>query len=259
MADLHTATHGETGPHVLFLHGLFGQGRNWNEIGKRLADDHRVTLVDLPHHGRSGWNSDFDYPQMAGDVAALIDPEDPPAVVGHSMGGKAAMALALLKPELVERLCVVDVLPVAYERMGLFSGYVEAMRSLDLSTLDSRSAADDELSGTIPERHIRAFLLQNLRRDGDGWRWQINLDVIADHLGEIGDWPGDRFADVEPYKGPTLLIGGATSDYVDDQADAAMQRWFPRTRRTTIKNAGHWVHSERPDVFLTVLRRFLPS
>jgi len=240
----------------VFLHGLFGQGRNWTQIAKALAPDHRTLLVDLPHHGRSPWPEHFDFVEIADEVASLFSPDDPVVLVGHSLGGKVAMVLALRHPELVSRLCVVDVSPVAYGNSGEFAGYITAMKGMDLDALEQRSDADAVLEAAVPNPTVRAFLLQNLRREGDSWRWQINLDVLGDELAELSAWPEDDLAGVTAYAGPVLWIAGATSNYVRDDYVPAMDRWFPANRRVTIKNAGHWVHSEQPEVFLEVLRQF---
>ena len=261
---LHTTAIGDTGSWVVFAHGLFGQGRNWTQIGKALADPartdpHRVLLVDLPHHGRSAWEDEFDYVGIADRVAGLLDADDPVTLVGHSLGGKVAMVLALRHPGLVERLCVVDVSPVAYDHLSQFKGYITAMRGLDLGSLSRRDDADAALADAVPDPTVRGFLLQNLRRDGDSWRWQVNLDVLAADLSEIGGWPEDRLAGTPPYRGPVLWVAGGRSDYVTPAYAGAMDRWFPTNRLVTIKQAGHWVHSEQPDVFLEVLRRFLDA
>jgi pimeloyl-ACP methyl ester carboxylesterase len=257
LSDLHTTTLGDHGSPVVFCHGLFGQGRNWTQIGKALADAHRILLVDLPHHGRSSWSERFDYLDIADQVAGLLSASDPVTLVGHSMGGKAAMVLALRHPELVERLCVVDVAPVAYDRMREFAGYIEAMQGLDLDSLAQRGDADAALEAAVPNPTVRSFLLQNLRRDGDGWRWQANLDVLEDDLRVIGGWPGEQLAGLPPYDGPVAWVAGETSDYVRPEHYPAMERLFPRNRRVTVKGAGHWVHSERPEVFIDVLRQFI--
>ena len=255
--ELHTTTMGDHGSPVVFCHGLFGQGRNWTQIGKALADEHRILLVDLPHHGRSSWSERFDYLDVADQVAGQLSADEPVTLIGHSMGGKAAMVLALRHPELVERLVVVDVAPVAYDRMGEFSGYVEAMQGLDLASLSQRGDADAALEAAVPNPTVRSFLLQNLRRDGDGWRWQANLDVLGEDLRVIGGWPEDQLTGLAPYDGPVLWVSGQNSDYVRAEHYAAMDRLFPRNRRVTVKGAGHWVHSERPEVFLEVLRQFI--
>lgn len=258
-SDLHTTAYGESGSPVVFCHGLFGQGRNWTQVAKALADEHRTLLVDMPDHGRSPWSDRFDYLAAADQVAGLLTADDPVALVGHSMGGKIAMVVALRHPELVERLCVVDVSPVRYGHTEEFAHYVAAMQALDLGSLTGRADAEAALANAVPNRSVRSFLLQNLRREGEGWRWQLNLDLLDDHLPEIGDWPADRIGDLAPYAGPVLWLGGANSPYVRDEYADAMDRLFPRNRRVTVKDAGHWVHSEQPEVFVEVLRRFLDS
>jgi pimeloyl-ACP methyl ester carboxylesterase len=256
---LNTVTLGQSGPRVAFCHGLFGQGKNWTSIAKALAEDHRVLLVDMPNHGRSDWHDRVDYVDMADQVAALFSAEDPVALVGHSMGGKTAMVLALRHPELIERLCVVDISPVDYHGLTEFGDFIEAMLGLDLDQLTRRSEADEALAGAVPNRTVRNFLLQNLRREGDSWSWQPNLAALGRDLVTLAGWPADRLAGLEPYPGPVLWVAGQTSAYVTDDYDAAMDRWFPQNRKVTVKNAGHWVHSEQPEVFVEVLRRFLAS
>jgi pimeloyl-ACP methyl ester carboxylesterase len=255
--SLHTTELGDHGSRVVLCHGLFGQGRNWTQVAKALAGEHRVTLVDLPDHGRSAWTERFSYSHVAEQVAALLDADDPVTLLGHSMGGKSAMVLALQHPALVERLCVVDVSPVAYAHGSEFAGYVEAMQGLDLDTIETRGDADDALASAVPHPGVRAFLLQNLRREEGGWRWLPNLDLIGRDLDDIAGWPEADVADCAPYDGPVLWIAGARSSYVTDEGARAMERLFPRARRVTVKDAGHWVHSEQPEVFVEVLRRFL--
>jgi pimeloyl-ACP methyl ester carboxylesterase len=254
---LHTTGYGESGSPVVFLHGLFGQGRNWTQIAKALAPKHRTLLVDLPHHGRSPWADHFDFVEIADQVAGVLAAEDPVTLVGHSLGGKVAMVLALRHPELVAGLCVVDVAPVGYHNGEEFAGYIRAMRSIDLGALRQRSEAEEALREAVPSPTVRDFLMQNLRRDGDSWRWQVNLAVLGDELDELSGWPEERLAGLAPYAGPVLWLAGARSDYVREEYAPAMEACFPHTRRVTIKNAGHWLHSEQPEVFVEVLRRFL--
>ncbi|MCW2818172.1 MAG: Esterase [Marmoricola sp.] len=260
---LHTTEVGEQGSRIVFCHGLFGQGRNWTGIAKALAvgpagapeDRHRSLLVDLPHHGRSSWPDRVDYLTIADEVSTVLDPEDPVTLVGHSMGGKVAMVLALRHPELVARLCVVDIAPVDYAGATEFSAYVAAMRGLDLDAVDRRSDADVALSGAVPDRTVRDFLLQNLRRDGQGWRWQVDLEGLGGGLDTVSGWPADALEGLT-FEGPVLWVAGGESRYVRPEHAAAMQALFPRQRKVTVKGAGHWVHSQKPDVFTEVLRRF---
>jgi esterase len=252
---------GSTGPRVVFLHGLFGQGKNWTTIAKGLSDAARVTLVDLPNHGQSPWTDHFSYPEMADQVAELLRAQggdDQWAVIGHSMGGKVAMTLALLKPELVERLCVVDVSPVQSREIQEFQRFIQGMQSIELEALPGRRQADAQLTAYVSDPAIRSFLLQNLRRDetyaSNGWRWQMNLEMLRDHLSEMGDWPE---LDAQPYTGPVLWLAGARSGYIRREYTAAMRAHFPRVQLVKIKGAGHWVHSEQPAVFLGIIRRFL--
>lgn len=257
LLPLHSTQVGSTGERIAFCHGLFGQGKNWTSVAKTLSDEFRVTLIDLPNHGRSGWTASVSYTEMAGAVGDLLAeqaPGEPVTLVGHSMGGKVVMALALLRPELVRRLCVVDIAPVSYTRLSSFAGFVQGMRSLDLLTLADRVGADQGLQPSVPDPVVRSFLLQNLRRDGQSWRWQMNLDLLGDHLDDLGDWPA---LPVEPYLGPTLWLVGADSDYVTPERVPAMRTLFPRVQLVKVKGAGHWVHSERPDVFISALRNFM--
>ena len=255
---------GGDGPTVVFLHGLFGQGKNWTTIAKALSPAARALLVDLPNHGRSGWTAELSYPQMAAAVADHLDQRSaaaaepgPYAVVGHSMGGKVAMALALLRPDLVQRLCVVDVSPVRTPLLSSFDRYVRGMRAVDLAQLSDRGQADRVLADDVPDPTIRGFLLQNLRRAAGGpvpWRWQMNLDLLGRHLAELGAWPDLGAA---PYPGPVLWLAGARSAYVRPEFIPAMRALFPRVQLVRVKDAGHWVHSDQPGVFVAALRQFL--
>jgi pimeloyl-ACP methyl ester carboxylesterase len=266
-------TIGDAGPPVVFVHGLFGQGKNWTTVAKGLADRHRVTLLDLPNHGHSPWTDRVDYVDMARLVADELEQLDEPAtLVGHSMGGKVAMQLALRRPELLRALVVVDVAPTAYPESGgrtddpdeeasPFGAYIAAMRAVDLDQLKTREDAEAALRGVVPSRMVRSFLLQSLVREGlgtaGGWRWRLNLEALARDLGHLRGFP-------EPppgatFDGPVLWVAGANSTYVLPEDRARMDELFPATRLVRIKNAGHWVHSEQPEVFLETLRRFLAA
>jgi pimeloyl-ACP methyl ester carboxylesterase len=266
-------TVGGAGPHVVFVHGLFGQGRNWTTIAKGLTENHRVTLVDLPNHGHSPWTDRVDYGDMARLLAAELELlGGPVTLVGHSMGGKVAMTLALRRPDLLRALVVVDIAPSVYplsggrtddpdEEASPFAAYIAAMRALDLDALEKRQDADDALRSAVPSRMVRGFLLQSLVRDGTGtdggWRWRLNLELLERDLGELRGFPQPEAG--AQFDGPVLWIAGANSTYVLPEDRARMEQLFPSTRLVRVKNAGHWVHSEQPEVFLETLRRFLAA
>jgi pimeloyl-ACP methyl ester carboxylesterase len=171
------------------------------------------------------------------------------------MGGKAAMVTALRSPELVRRLCVVDVAPVDYGGRGEFAGYIEAMQGLDLGSLERRADADAALEPAVPNRTVRGFLLQNLRNEDGGWRWQVNLEVLGRDLDALSGWPADRLDGLAPFEGPVLWMAGGDSGYVRSEQEEEMRRLFPRTRKIVVKGAGHWVHSQQPEVVVEALRR----
>jgi pimeloyl-ACP methyl ester carboxylesterase len=244
---------------VVFLHGLFGRGRNFSRIAAGLQPEARSLLVDLPNHGRSAWTEGFDYAGTADLVAehlrAGFAAAGPVDVVGHSMGGKVAMVLALRHPELVRRLVVVDISPSASgSTRGEFGHLLSALAGLDLRALERRTDAHEALRAGIPNDTVRGFLLQNLQQDDGGFSWQPNLRLLRDELEAITGFP-----DVSGlgFDGPVLWIRGERSGYVSDADAPAMRELFPRTVRMTVRGAGHWVHSERPDEVIAALRSFL--
>ena len=246
---------GESGPPVVILHGLLGSARNWTSIAKELAASHRVYALDLRNHGRSPWAATMSFDEMAGDVAAFVERHRLGAVVliGHSLGGKVAMRLALTRPELVERLVVVDVAPVAYTHS--FAPFVETMRRVDLATVQRRSDADLQLQAAIPDPVLRSFLLQNLVKTEAGFAWRINLEALAANMDELLGFPPP--APDAAYRGPTLFIAGGRSHYVQPEHRPLTERLFPRAEHVVIADAGHWLHAERPAEFLAHVRRFL--
>lgn len=254
--DLSVREFGDTGPLLLILHGLLGAGRNWQGIGKQLARQRRVALVDLRNHGQSPWSDEMTYPAMAGDLVALIEKAGVTEadVVGHSMGGKAAMTLALLRPELVRRLVAVDIAPVAYGGTT-FQHYLRELRRLDLAALGRRTAVDAALTGSIPEPAVRAFLLQNLAVRPDGLGWQANLDRLAADLPGIVGFPAELKD--RRYDGPALFIRGELSEYVTERGWAEARQLFPNAELQTVPGVGHWVQAEAPGIVMQAIEAFL--
>lgn len=267
-ALLHTLAVGTDGPRVAFLHGLFGQGRNWTQIAKAVSGADgtgaRCLLVDLPDHGRSPWTDEFSYEAYAASVAATLEaaaPGEPWVLVGHSLGGKVAMVTTLTHPGLVRSLVVVDIAPKDYGDLDRFVHYIEAMRALPLAELTGRADAEERFARVEPDPAVRGFLLQNLRRHGHAWSWQANLDLLAR---DAARGSGSRIADfpatgAPPWDGPVVWLVGGDSSYVKDDDTQQMRALFPRARPVVVNGVGHWVHSEAPEVVAETLRRVLRS
>ncbi len=242
------------GAPLLVLHGLFGSARNWATLAKRFGERRRTYALDLRNHGGAPWADSMTYPEMAADILRFLDDRGfaRAAVVGHSMGGKAAMTLALLHPDRVERLAVVDIAPVQYAHTH--APYVAAMKAADLDRCARRGEVEQQLTAAAPEPGLRSFLLQNLVQENGRFRWRVNLDAIAANMDALIGFPdlGER-----RYAGPALFIGGAKSDYVTPARIPAITRRFPAATVEMVADAGHWVHAEKPDVFAGLVEAFI--
>lgn len=248
---LHTVETGDGAP-VVLLHGLFGSARNFGSVQRALASRFRVLALDLRNHGKSPHAADMRYATMAGDVLETLEARNalPAAVVGHSMGGKTAMAAALLRPEAVGRLVVADIAPVPYQHGNTV--IAQAMQSLPLSPALTRAQADSTLAGVVPDAAVRSFLLQNLSF-GTRPAWRIGLAEIAAAIPDLEGWEKPAGA----YAGPTLFVSGARSDYVRAEYRPEIRTLFPAARFVSLKNAGHWLHADNPAGFIGVLDVFL--
>ncbi|MBB5517198.1 pimeloyl-ACP methyl ester carboxylesterase [Rubricella aquisinus] len=241
-----------TGTPLLIVHGLFGSGRNWGAIAKRLSAQRPILSVDMRNHGDSPRTDSHTYQDMADDLAQVIeDAGGPMHVLGHSMGGKAAMILALTRPELVDKLIVADIAPVAYGHTQM--PLIDAMRALDLGGVTRRSDADKALAAAIPDPGTRAFLIQSLAIGEGDVRWKLNLDTLATEMDKILSFP--LISGV--HQGEALFVTGGTSDYVQAAHRPAIRALFPEARFETIAGAGHWLHAEQPRPFVEVVDRFL--
>lgn len=249
----HTAF-GTAGPPVVILHGLLGAAQNWATIAKRLAATHRVFALDLRNHGTSPWAARMTYHDLAADVLAFMIEHDlaPAHVIGHSMGGKAAMQLALSHTAAVARLLVVDISPIAYPQS--FISPIEAMQRLDLAALPRRSDVDEALRLAVPDPGIRAFLLRNLARTEAGFTWRPNLAALAANMPDLAAFPAN---DGRTYQRPTLFITGERSDYVLPTHRLDIERHFPKAEIAAIVDANHWVHAEQPAAFFERAQAFL--
>ncbi len=237
-------------PPLLIVHGLYGSARNWGVIAKRLSDERQVISVDMRNHGESPRFDTQSYADMAGDLAEVIRAHGGRAdVLGHSMGGKASMILALNHPELVNRLIVADIAPVAYTHSQV--QFINAMRDVDLSLVDKRSDADAQLAKAVDDAGIRAFLLQSL--DVKAQKWRLNLDVLEAEMPKIVGFPEVSGA----FEGPSFFLSGATSDYVLPDHRPTIKSLFPASKFAKIPQAGHWLHAEKPREFEAAIRAFL--
>ncbi len=252
---LHYRSYG-TGSPLVILHGLFGSLNNWQTLAKRLADHFSVFALDLRNHGHSPDSDDFTYGAMAGDVREFVLEHglSPASVIGHSMGGKTAMELALSFPDLVDRLVVVDIAPREYP--PAHDGLMDAIDAVDLEGHATREEIDRALAESVRETRVRQFLLTNLRRDVTGkYRWKMNLDAIRANSGELGK---AQTADL-PFQKPVLFISGGRSHAIMLDDRPVMKRLFPRATFETIDSAGHWVHADAPEEFLRLVLGFLTT
>ena len=245
-----------SGRAVLIMHGLFGSSTNFKGIARRLAERCRVISVDLRNHGRSPWDDDVSYEAMSGDVVTLMDrlALDDAVLVGHSMGAKVAMTLALTHPGRAAALAVVDIAPVAYDHSH--DGLIDAMLDVDLGNIGKRQDLDDQLAGTIADAGVRQFLGQNLVLDAGRYRWRVNLEALAAGMDSLTGFPdpGDG-----RYDGPCTFIYGEASNYVRSAHHSRIGELFPRARLVGVPGAGHWVHAEHPGRVVEVVEELVDS
>jgi esterase len=259
MADaamrLHAIEAGEGDPPLVLLHGLFGSARNFGSVQRAFAQHRRTIALDLRNHGASPHDRDMRYATLAADVLHTLDGLGalPALLLGHSMGGKAAMQAALLQSDSVARLIVADIAPVPYPPH--LRPTAEAMASLPLAAGMTRAEADAALAAAVPDAGMRAFLLQNLQ-PGARPAWRIGLAEIIAAFADIEAWD---VRDGARYSGPTLFIAGESSNYIKPQHRPVIHRLFPASRFVTLKHAGHWLHAENPAGFVAVVEAFLTA
>ena len=244
------------GDPLIILHGLFGTLDNWQTLAKRFAEEHTVFIIDQRNHGKSPHTLEHSYTLMAEDLREFMEAQFmfKAHVLGHSMGGKTVMQFALLYPDMVDKLTVVDISPRA--NTGGHELIFKALFDLDLAKIESRKEADAALSVLIKEVGVRQFLLKNLTRKKEGgYRWKMNLEALFNHYSDI-------LAAVESedtFAGETLFIRGGKSDYVPDEDLPLIKKYFPRARLETVAQAGHWVHAAQPDELFDLVTDFLKN
>ena len=254
--NLHARQFGDANEALVILPGLLGSSANWQSIAKRMAQKRSVYALDMRNHGQSPWSETMSYAAMAQDVAGFIAglPHQRVDLLGHSMGGKAAMRLAFEQPQLIDSLIIADIAPVSYKHD--FEDLIEPMLRLELVTLNSRSEADQALKDSVSSPAIRAFLLHNLHfdKDREQYVWRPNLPVLLDNIHHI---TGFELAGDNVFDKPALFIYGGLSDYVTASNRKIIQAHFGQASFAALENAGHWLHAEQPRAFISTCEAFL--
>lgn len=236
---------------LLIVHGLYGSARNWGVVAKKLSAERQVFAVDMRNHGVSDWQDSHNYPDLAGDLAEVLQEIGPADVLGHSMGGKASMVTALQHTELVKRLIVADIAPVTYGHTQL--PFIHAMKKVDLSLVEKRSDALAQLEAAgVDDPTLRSFFTQSL--DLKENKWRLNLDVLEVEMPKIMGFPEDISGE---YQNPTLFLSGANSDYVLPEHRPVIRQLFPKAKFVKMSGAGHWLHAEKPNEFIATVRAWL--
>ena len=252
MNILHSNILGKGEKNFIILHGFLGMGDNWKTHGKNLAEKgYCVHLIDQRNHGRSFWSSDFSYPFMVEDLLAYMNHNQITSAIllGHSMGGKTAMNFALKYPKFISHLIIADISPKYYEPHH--QKILKGLASLDFEVIQSRKDAEDQLSLYVTDFGTRQFLLKNLYRiEGCKFSLRINLDVLKNS----GEAIGKAINSGKIFNNPTLFMIGANSGYVDKSLDyKTIVSFFPKAEILEIKEVGHWLHAERPELFFNHL------
>ena len=242
---------------ILILHGLFGSKRNWFSIAKAIANfGYKVWVLDLRNHGDSEWSKNHTYFDLALDVDNFLRENNikDACLIGHSMGGKAAMLFDLLYPNLLTKLIIVDIAPVKY--FSAFEHYLKVLNSIDLLSFNKRSEVNEKISSEIEDSKIRSFLLQNIKVNEKGFlNWKINIQSLIENSRDISDFPEIKVTS----KTNTMFLFGGESEYSVKSQKGCIIKLFSNTRFTEIKDAGHWVQSEKPKDFIENVTSFLKS
>lgn len=237
---------------LIILHGFFASSRNWWQIAQRLSARYHVYVPNLRNHGASAHHPLMDYPVMAADLLRFIDERglESASLLGHSMGGKVAMWLALIAPDRVNKLIVADIAPVSYKHS--FDNTVLALKALPLADISNRKQAEMLLAGAIPDLSYRQFLLQNLLLKDGKYCWRVDLEVFQRMAHHIAAFPDA--AHLASFVGNALFIAGSDSDFVQPED---LNSLFPDALFSTIAEAGHWLHVQQPDAFTALVEKFL--
>jgi esterase len=239
---------------LVAIHGLFGSLENLGVVTRKLSDEYCVYALDLPNHGRSEHTATINLLSMADAVVAWMDRVGIARAhfLGHSLGGKVGMEIALRYPDRVNQLVVADISPVAYSRRH--QDVFDAFHAVDLSALTSRTDADKDMQPHVSELSTRSFLLKNLEKNDQGWFWRMNLEGLIAAYDELISANASGFP---CFKGGVLFIKGGNSPYILPEHRDAILSLFPEASVKVINETHHWLHAEKPDIFVGIVRRFL--
>lgn len=239
------------GPPLVLIHGLFGSLENLGGLARPLAERFRVYSVDLPNHGRSPHSDGTTLTSMAAQLSQWLQEQGLTSamLLGHSLGGKVAMELALSEPERVKRLLVMDIAPSAYSNRH--QNVFEGLQAIHPERLASRAEAEEVLSEHVPEAGVRSFLLKNLAKSGSGFQWRMNLPELARAYPEL--IAANRAG---TFAAPTLFVKGASSDYLQERHGPDVRSRFPNAQFKVVADAGHWLHAEKPGIVAALAMRF---
>jgi esterase len=252
--QLFSRSYGQGAP-IVILHGLFGFSDNWQTVAKALSDQYTIIAVDQRNHGKSPHAPTHTYPDLAQDLHNFLHENwiFQSVIIGHSMGGKAAMQFALDYPDMVQKLVVIDIAPGASKTRQ--DDVFEALNGIGLDGLTDRKLVENHLMDSLKEPGTVQFLLKNLTRDAEGaLEWKVNLPVLTTaHEDILAPVSGGQF------EGPTLFVRGERSGYITDIDTPEIKTHFPNSEVITIPNAGHWVHADQPKALIETLEAFLSS
>ena len=267
--DLFFREEGNQGKNIVIVHGLYGSSDNWMTVGKKLNHNYHVFMIDQRNHGRSPKADIHSYETMKEDLAEFFEQRqlEKAIVIGHSMGGKTAMYFAAEYPEKVEKLVVIDIAPKDYFQIQEGSQYylhqhiLQTLKEIPKNNFNNRKEIADFLNLKIDGANLVQFLLKNVYRDKEtgNFECRINVNVLYDSLDEIIRGMNYRcLADRKPILNyPVLFIKGEKSNYITKEDEAFIKDIYPKALIESIPDAGHWLHAEQPQLFMTLLESFL--
>lgn len=251
---LHFKKIGEGAP-LMILHGLFGSSDNWQTLAKKFGENNfAVYLVDQRNHGRSAHADRFSYPDMSEDVFELINDQkiDSIHLIGHSMGGKTSMDLAMNHPEKILKLVVVDMAPKKYPLQN--KEVTDALLEINLNEIKTRKDVEHALAQKIKDAGTKQFLLKNLYwKENNILGWRFNLETISKNIDKMSD----AIDFIKPFEKPVLFIRGEKSNYITKDDEPLIKKYFPHAEIKTAPQSGHWVHADNPEWFFENCFEFL--